>query len=147
VLDQRRWVLAVAIIFSSLMVTQPAQSQGARLHMSADSTQHVTLNALAQPWLRFDQSNPQTTVMGEGASSTVDIGLRRARLALTAQVTDRALLYVQLGMNNFNSMVSQGGNRKFQLFFHDFFGEYRLTTNNELKVGLGLTITNGLSRS
>lgn len=137
--------LAIGIVLLALTATC-ASAQRLQWQLGADSAHYVRLNVLAQPWLRYDQSNPGTTVVGELAESTVDIGLRRARLAITAQVSDRALVYIQYGMNNFNSMVSQGGNRKLQAFFHDFMGEYRLTNDNELKLGLGLTIANGLSR-
>ncbi|CAN0420380.1 unnamed protein product, partial [Phaeothamnion confervicola] len=39
------------------------------------------------------------------------------------------------------------GNRKFQVFFHDALGEYKVWKGNDkLFIGGGLTITNGLSR-
>lgn len=39
------------------------------------------------------------------------------------------------------------GNRKLQVFFHDALGEYKVwKSNDRLKLGAGLTITNGLSR-
>jgi len=134
-------MVLVALCIGTML---PAQA----LHwtLSADSARYVEMRLLVQPWLRFNQSNPGTTVLDEPAASTVDIGLRRARIVVQAQVTERAYLYMQFGMNNFNSMVSQGGNRKLQAFLHDFFAEYRVTPHNELKIGGGLTITNGLSR-
>jgi hypothetical protein len=106
----------------------------------------VQINVLAQPWLRYNQSNEGTTRNGEPADATFDIGLRRARVMFLAQVTPRAFLFIQYGLNNFNSMSNTGGDRKLQAFFHDVFGEYRLTEHNELKLGAGLIILNGLSR-
>lgn len=128
------------------LLAQPVRTQTLKWGIGSDSTTWVSMNLLAQPWLRYDQSNPGTLVNGESAESTVDIGIRRARLTFQAQVTPRAFLFVQYGLNNFNSMVSTGSNRKWQAFFHDLFGEYRITEHNELKLGAGLTITNGLSR-
>lgn len=121
-------------------------AQTLRWETSADSSTWVQLNVLAQPWLRYDQSNEGSQRNGEPVDATFDIGMRRARIVLQAQVTPRAFLFVQYGLNNFNSMSSTGGNRKTQAFFHDVFGEYRLTEHNELKLGAGLTILNGLSR-
>jgi hypothetical protein len=45
-------------------------------------------------------------------------------------------------------MLSQNsGNRKLQAFFHDALSEYKVWKDNDrLKLGAGLTITNGLSR-
>ncbi len=112
----------------------------------ADSSRWVLFNVLAQPWLRYNESNPGTTVAGELAESTVDVGIRRMRLVMTFQVTDRALLFVQYGMNNFNSTVSVGANRKQQAFFHDAYAEYRITDQREALLGIGLSGVNGLSR-
>lgn len=129
-----------------LVVGHSVQAQTLKWSLGADSTRWVSLNVLAQPWVRYDQSNPGTLINDEPFESTFDIGIRRARVTMQAQLTDRAFLFVQYGLNNLNSMVSTGGNRKWQAFFHDLFGEYRLTEHNELKLGAGLTITNGLSR-
>lgn len=102
---------------------------------------------LNQTWIRFNQSNPGTTVLGEDANQTFDLGLRRTRMQMFGQITDRLFVYTQFGMNNFNFLSSNGGNRKLQAFFHDALGEYvALNGKNTLKFGAGLTICNGLSR-
>ncbi|MBK6760440.1 MAG: hypothetical protein IPG73_07000 [Ignavibacteria bacterium] len=133
-------VLAIALTVTS------AHAQEMKWYLSADSTRWAKLNVTAQAWLRYTDANPGTLVEQEPRNSIVDIGLRRARLQFTAQVTDRALIYLQYGLNNFNSAFAIGGNRKYQAFFHDIFAEYRVSEHNEAKLGLGLTITNGLSR-
>lgn len=114
--------------------------------LDADSTRWIRINALNQVWLRYNESNPGTMVNGEPKEGTFDIALRRTRLQVTAQLTERALLYVQFGQNNFTSSYAADGNRKFAAFFHDAFCEYRLSDHDEVKVGAGLTIANGLSR-
>ncbi|MCX6139430.1 MAG: hypothetical protein NTX15_01105 [Candidatus Kapabacteria bacterium] len=114
--------------------------------LSADSTRWVKMNVVAQAWMRYTSTNPGSLVENEPRSAIADIGIRRARLQFTAQVTDRALLYMQYGLNNFNAAFAVGGNRQYQAFFHDIFAEYRVTDHNEAKLGLGLTIANGLSR-
>lgn len=102
---------------------------------------------LNQTWVRFNQSNPQTFVLGEPKAQTIDIGLRRTRTQVFGQISDRGFLYFQFGLNNFNYLSAPGGNRKFQAFFHDAVGEYQIFKGKDfLTAGAGLTIVNGLSR-
>jgi hypothetical protein len=98
-------------------------------------------------WVRYNSSNPGTTVMGDAAGETFDIGLRRTRIQFFGQLTDHVFFYTQFGQNNFNFLAQNSGNRKLQAFFHDALGEYKVWKDNDkLKLGGGLTITNGLSR-
>lgn len=99
-----------------------------------------------QVWLRYNQSNPGTMADGVAANETFDIGLRRTRIQLFGQITDKVFLYFQFGQNNFNSQYNVGSNRKNAAFFHDALGEYKVSNGNQLKIGAGLTIANGLSR-
>lgn len=118
-----------------------------RYNLSADGTKYVKATFLNQIWLRYTQNNPGTTVNGDPQNHTVDIGLRRTRLQLFGQVSDRVFVYTQFGMNNFNYLSQNAGNRKLQAFFHDALGEYQVFRDNDkLKLGGGLTITSGLSR-
>lgn len=124
-----------------------AQTQEIKLNLSEDGSQYIKATFLNQTWIRFNQSNPGTTVNGEPADQTLDIGLRRTRLQLFGQISERTFFYTQFGMNNFNFLAQNAGNRKLQAFFHDALGEYIVFKDkNYLKLGGGLTITNGLSR-
>lgn len=138
------------ILFLSLISNQYpilAQNQEIRLNLSDDGTQYIKATFLNQTWIRFNQSNPGTTVNGELANQTLDIGLRRTRLQLFGQISERTFFYTQFGMNNFNFLAQNAGNRKLQAFFHDALGEYIVFKDkNYLKLGGGLTIVNGLSR-
>lgn len=122
-----------------------------KLNLNGDGSHYLKWTFLNQVWFRFNESNPGTTVMGEPANQTFDIGLRRTRIQFYGQLTDHVFFYTQFGQNNFNFLAGQNasnnGNRKFQAFFHDALGEYKLWKNNDwLKLGGGLTIANGLSR-
>ncbi len=118
-----------------------------RLNLSADGERYIKATFLNQTWVRWNQSNEGTTVNGESRDHTVDIGLRRTRMQLYGQLNDHTFFYTQFGMNNFNYLSQNAGNRKLQPFFHDVLGEYKVfKTNNMLKIGGGLTIINGLSR-
>lgn len=124
----------------------PLRAQDAKIYLGSDSTKYLKINFLNQVWLRFNQSNPGTVFNGEAADNTFDIGLRRTRLVLQSQLNNRAYLFFQIGMNNFNSAFAVGGNRKSAVFIHDALAEYRVSDNREVILGGGLTIANGLSR-
>ena len=118
-----------------------------RLKLNEDGSHYIKATFLNQIWFRGNQSNPGTTVLGQAASQTFDIGLRRTRLQLYGQLTDHVLFYFQFGQNNFNYLTQNAGNRKLEVFFHDALGEYRVKKGSDLLyLGGGLTITNGLSR-
>ena len=122
-----------------------------KLKLNEDGSHYLKWTFLNQLWLRYNESNPGTMVLGEPASETFDIGLRRTRIQFFGQVTDHVFFYTQFGQNNFNYLAGQNGsnsgNRKFQAFFHDALVEYKVWKENEkLKLGGGLTIANGLSR-
>ncbi len=101
---------------------------------------------LNQVWLRSNQSLPGTTVESIPENQTFDIGLRRTRMQLFGQLTDKVFIYFQFGMNNFNSQYNSTSNRKTAAFFHDALCEYKVSESNALKIGGGLTISSGLSR-
>jgi hypothetical protein len=117
-----------------------------KFNISEDGLKWFQVTLLNQTWARYNQSNGGTTVKGVYVPETFDIGLRRTRIQMYGQVTDRAFIYFQFGQNNFNYLSNISGNRKIGAFFHDALCEYRLTKRNQLKIGGGLTITNGLSR-
>ena len=63
--------------------------QEMRFNLNPTGDRYVKLTFTNQLWLRANQSNPGTLVMGESAPNTFDIGLRRTRMQLFGQVTDR----------------------------------------------------------
>lgn len=138
----------ITILALLLIVSVAGFAQGEmKLKLNDDGSRYVKLVFTNQLWLRANQSNPGTSVLGVPQANTFDIGLRRTRLQLYGQPTDRMFFYMQFGMNNFNFLAANGGNRKLQAFFHDALGEYIVFKNkNTLKLGGGLTIMNGLSR-
>jgi hypothetical protein len=134
------------VVFLLLITVSIASAQEAKWYLSSDSTAWIRANAVAQVWLRYDQSNPGTLVNEQPFASTVDIGIRRGRIQALVHINDRATLYMQYGLNNFNAAYAVGSNRKNAAFFHDIFAEYRVSEHEELTLGGGLTIANGLSR-
>ena len=132
-----------------------AEKNELKYNLNESGTHFFKMTLLNQTWLRLNQSNPGTTVIGEPRDQTFDIGLRRTRIQLYGQINDRTMIYVQFGMNNFNFLngfptYNTNGtpsNRKVAAFFHDAVGEYSAFRGKDyLKIGAGLTIVNGLSR-
>ncbi|MBN8826406.1 MULTISPECIES: hypothetical protein [unclassified Spirosoma] len=154
------WVIALVMLSQLTIAQQYAKPDTTKspeinelkYNLNASGSRFFKVTFLNQSWLRFNQSNPGTTVVSEPKDNTFDIGLRRTRIQLFGQVSDHVFLYLQFGLNNFNYL--NGGfnptatsNRKIQPFFHDAVGEYIVWKNKDyLKIGYGLTIVNGLSR-
>lgn len=121
--------------------------QNLRAKLNESGSEYLQFTWLNQVWLRANQSNPGTTVNSVAAPATYDLGLRRTRMQIFGQVAPKTFVYMQLGMNNVNALsAGNGGNRKNQFFVHDALLERTMSSENQLKVGAGLTILNGLSR-
>jgi hypothetical protein len=117
-----------------------------KFNLNPDGSQYLKFGFLNQAWLRYEQTNPGSSVLGDPVDDTTDVALRRTRLVLQGQLTDRVYFYTQYGMNNFNFLTQSADNRKLQSFFHDAFGELRLTQGHQMIIGGGLVMANGLSR-
>lgn len=121
-----------------------------KFNINADGSHYFQATFLNQTWVRFNQSNDGTTLFSKPVDNTFDIGMRRTRIQLFGQITDRTFIYFQFGQNNFNDVAGYNtagtGNRKIAAFFHDAVCEYKVTSGNQLKIGGGLTVLNGLSR-
>ncbi len=139
--------VSVAIAQDQPKPEPPKEIDELRLKLNESGSHYLKATFLNQIWFRFNDSNPGTQVLGEPASQTFDIGLRRTRLQLYGQLTDHVFFYFQFGQNNFNFQTQNAGNRKLEVFFHDALAEYKFSkTNEKLILGGGLTIANGLSR-
>lgn len=124
-----------------------------KLPLNADGSHYFKITLVNQVWLRYNQSNPGTTVGGFAKPSTYDIGIRRFRIQLYGQLTDRVFIYSQIGLNNLSYNAdrksggtpgaSQSGTGGF--FLHDAVGEYAIV-KTKLSLGAGLGAWNGLAR-
>ena len=114
---------------------------GLKTYLTPDSTTYLKLNFVTQVWVRFNENNPGSTVNGQPESSTYDVGLRRTRVVLSGQLTDRVFFFVQFGQNN----VGYLSPRKTGAFFHDVAGEYAFV-KKKLSLGFGLNGWNGPGR-
>lgn len=140
-------LVALCVCIQSFGQEKSKEIEELRLKLNEDGSHYLKATFLNQIWLRENQSNPGTTVLGDVAKQTTDVGLRRTRFQFYGQLTDHVFFYFQFGQNNFNYLSQNSGNRKLQAFFHDALAEYKIKKGSDrFIVGSGLTITNGLSR-
>ena len=136
---------ALSLVYTGSVFGADPVPQPLRIPLSKDEKQYLQFTLLNQVWLRANESNASTTVLGDLQKNTVDIGLRRTRFQLFGEIAPKTFVYFQFGQNNFNRVVAMNGNRKNTFFIHDALCEYRIGKSQQ-KIGGGLTITNGLSR-
>jgi hypothetical protein len=123
-----------------------------RFNFDKEGKRYMRLAITNQVWIRYNESNPGTQVNGLDKPHTFDIGIRRLRLQMMGQVHKKFFVYIQFGINNFNSLAP----RKVGDFFHDAVVEYTpikiMAKNDEnkqlfsLSIGTGLTGFTGPSR-
>lgn len=141
----KRFYSVLAIIFTSFYATAQLGNKlkdGLKFYIdSGDSSRFIKLNMTNQIWVRYNENNPNTTVNNRLKNSTTDMSIRRIRLILSGQLTDRAAFFVQFGQNNLNYLSP----RKAGSFFHDVTADYAVIKKH-LSVGFGLNGWNGPSR-
>lgn len=144
---RKRLILLVALFSStSLLAQKTPDTEALKMKLNESGSRYFQVTFLNQAWVRFNENNPGSLVDGSPQNQSFDIGLRRTRMQLFGQITDRTFLYFQFGQNNFNAQYNASGNRKIAPFFHDALGEYRISSGNQLKIGGGLSIISGISR-
>src|SRR5688572_20643500 len=124
-------MIRILLFLIFVMLTKGALAQAPtapelKFKLNDDGSRYLKWTFLNQVWLRYNESNPGTTVLGERAPETFDIGLRRTRIQFFGQLTEHVFFYTQFGQNNFNFLSQNAGNRKLQVFFHDALGEYKV---------------------
>lgn len=138
------FLLSLFVVVLNAQTNQEKESL--KTNLNSDGSHYFQVTFLNQTWLRYNQSNPGSLIEGKKNDNSFDIGLRRTRLQMFGQITDKVFIYFQFGENNFNAQFNSSGNRKLAPFFHDALCEYKVSKSNQLKLGGGLTIANGLSR-
>ena len=91
-----------------------------KLKLNESGSRYFQITFLNQVWVRGNENNPGTLIEGVAENQSFDIGLRRTRMQMMGQITDRAFIYFQFGQNNFNAQYNATSNRKIafgQLFW------------------------------
>jgi hypothetical protein len=160
---KRLSIIAVMLLISLAGFSQGSTEYGSGLKFNLDSTgtKYMRVILWDQLWFRSTQMNPGTMINGEAASSSTDIGNRRLRALLYAQISKRYMIVAHFGINNqtFDSGGSAGSagtggyglGKKPGMFFHDAWNEYAVVLPEagkkfSLSLGGGLHYYMGLSR-
>ncbi|MCC9138739.1 hypothetical protein ACFSKU_11135 [Pontibacter silvestris] len=148
-------LLAMATTVALCYVAGTASAQrnalygaGMKVAISEDGSKYIRFITWHQVWLRYNENNTGSYRNNVAQDNIFDIGLRRSRVLIYAQISPRFLIVTHFGMNN-QSAVSGGylGNdgKKPQLYMHDAYVDYKVI-GNYLSVGAGLHYWNGISR-
>lgn len=134
-------ILCMAALKFSGQTPDTRFKEGLKIYLKDDSSSYIKATGLLQTWARYNQNNPGSTVFGTPQNQSFDVGMRRIRYQVFAQISKKVFFYSQFGINNFNSISA----RKTPLFFHDATAEYALF-KNYISIGMGLHGWNGTCR-
>ena len=132
--------LLMMLLILCIDISSQSEISIPKIKLSEDGKHYIQASFLGQMWMRHTDMNQGTTVFGEPMSAKADLGIRRLRMTLSGQLTDKVYFYTQFGMNNFNDLSK----RYVGSFFHDAVVEYHFSS--AFQVGTGLTGWSGLSR-
>ncbi|WP_298505855.1 hypothetical protein [uncultured Maribacter sp.] len=117
--------------------------KGYRLNFDDDGTKYLRIIAWGQFWGQYNENVPDET-------QKFSTSIRRARVLMWTKFSDKFSLVTHFGLNSLNGnnqspLGSQGENADAsQLFFNDFWGEWKIADN--FYAGAGLHYWNGISR-
>ncbi len=143
-------LLIISLCTSGLAMAQgySEYNGGLKVNLDESGDKYFRFITWHQVWLRYNQNNEGSTRVGQAQESTTDVGLRRSRFLMYAQLDKRFLILTHFGINNQNAM--SGGylgtdGKKPQLYMHDAWLDYTVFSKY-LHIGGGLHYWNGLSR-
>jgi hypothetical protein len=123
-------------------VSGPLSKEGFKINFNEDGSNYAKINFTSQLWLTDNQNNPGTLVNGLPTHNSYQAALRRTRLTVSSQVTDKVFIFGQIGSDGISSLT---GGRSVPLQFLDMTVEYKLI-GKWLSLGGGLSGWDGLSR-
>jgi len=154
-----------------LILTLPcwfAQGQGSseygsgiKLNLNPEGSKYMRLIAWNQVWVRYTENNPGSSINGDQATTSTDVGNRRLRLLVYAQFSERYKIVTHFGINNqtfinggaagTGGTGGYGAGKKPGMFFHDAWNEYAVVLPKadklfSLTLGAGLHYFMGVSR-
>jgi hypothetical protein len=112
------------------------------IYLDEEKTRYLRFGTWAQIWVRHTQMNPGSKLSEGGLvqDSATDVSIRRFRISMDAQFSERTSGFFQLGVNNLNYL--SGIEASVELL--DAYAEYRVS--DAFSFGGGKSIWNGLSR-
>lgn len=134
-------LLGTAFVSSQLLYSQgsPDYNGGLKVKFDEDGKKYLRL-------ISWAQVQADINIDAESGETPVDFNLRRARMLMFAQITDKFLILTHFGLNSLTSstMGPLGKDPGAQLFFHDVWAQYNVAKDHT--IGAGLHYFNGISR-
>lgn len=138
--------IKIVVFTIFLSVTQISFSQGSpnynggyKIKFDEDGSKYLRILSWAQFQVIYSDDVPEDV-------NNFNFNLKRARVLMFAQITDKFLILTHFGVDNVNSktMSPTGQGSGYQLFMHDVWGQWNFTKH--FSVGTGLHYWNGISR-
>ncbi|WP_439151148.1 hypothetical protein [Winogradskyella sp.] len=113
--------------------------KGYRINFNDDGTKYMRFISWGQFWAQYNDDAPEGT-------QKLALSVRRARILTWIKFSDKFSMVAHFGLNSLNgdNTGPVGKDASAQLFFHDFWGEYKVS--DDLYIGGGLHYWNGISR-
>ncbi|HCE57451.1 MAG TPA: hypothetical protein DER09_06490 [Prolixibacteraceae bacterium] len=110
-----------------------------KINLSEDGSSYFGITMNSQVWTRYISNNPDKN--GVAQYSDIDLGIRRSRLTLYANLMDKAMISTQMGYDG----MTYRSERKPGFNLYNVEVEYFLL-GDALHLGFGLDARNGISR-
>jgi len=140
----KRSILLSLLILFSINFTMHAQGSpdykgGFKVKFNDDGSKYMRFISWVQGQAIYDLD-------AGGNQSATSLKVKRARLLMFSQITDKFLILTHFGINNLssNSLSPTGKGDGSQIFLHDAWAQYNFSES--LSVGTGLHYFNGISR-
>ena len=134
------------LLFVSIIATHSISAQGSpdydggmKVKLNDDGSKYFRIISWIQGQANYNFSTPDNV-------SNTSFKLKRARLLMFSQITDKFMILTHFGLNNLtaSNMDPLGKGEASQIFLHDAWAEYKVAKNHT--VGTGLHYFNGISR-
>jgi hypothetical protein len=113
---------------------------GYKIKFDESGKKYLRIIAWGQFWATYADDVPE-------GSSNLNFSVRRARVLTYTSLNDKFLILTHFGLNNLTAATTSpvGFGEGSQVFFHDFWGEWKIVGDHS--VGAGLHYWNGISRA
>lgn len=131
--------LGLMAIGGSYAQGSPDYGSGMKFNLNEDGSKYMRVIAWGQMWGQYNDNTADN-------QKAVEFSMRRARILTYSQITPKFLVLTHFGLNSLNAdnMSPTGKGESSQIFFHDFWVQYKVGNTHD--VGAGLHYWNGISR-
>jgi len=132
-------IISITFFQQSFSQGSPDYNGGMKVKLNDDGSKYFRVISWVQGQAIYNFDAPEN-------HSNVNFQIKRVRVLMYSQITDKFLILTHFGLNNLNSnnMSPTGQGSASHLFLHSAWAQYKVATNHDL--GIGLHYFNGISR-